>query len=904
MILEEIKLKNFKSYKNSTIKFDNGISLILGENGAGKSTILDAIRYALFKKYDGVLDDLTRKTTEENDNVNEILVELTFRQNNIKYVVKRGKKNSTNLSTLMRLNRENEIIEITKKESDITKQIEEIIEVDSDSFLNAIYIRQGEITDLIEKKASERKQLISKLLNLEKLEKSWLNLKDIINEYDKQKERKIGQLTQEDSLLNEKEEIESEITTLKQVIIEDKKNEEKIKNKYDDLKNKLDTLTSNKQQYEHKNTSLNEKNSMLNTFKQQLENNEKELNNLNEIKKENISLKREISSLDKLKELLELKNEYDNKNNEYKNINEQLEKIDQLNITINNTKENYNNYIQKENKLKELTDEYNKLSDEYDKYKSLEIQEDTNHKKRQEITKKMQKTVNYGREILNENFYSLEQMRTAYNKEFEENNNLIKEYEDNINKYQIEINSNQINRTNIEKSLNQLKDTTDKCPICQSEITHDKHEELSKQYHEKIEEYTNNIDSLTSNLNHEEEKKNNCKKRLETIELIEMDKLQLEQQQLDELVEDKNKIKEEIEEYSEVVEKYNKLQEDINQLKNEKDKLEKDKDDYLISVNTKETIGNVNKLNERKSIINDELEKIKHQMKIISQQVSVKDNIKRTIDHLEKRKVIYNKNLGTLENEEKTVEENRNINNNITHITSEIENIKKEILELSYDSEQFQNINSQYTSCEGKLQETRNIIVKNETIVKEKKESLEKIKDELKSFEKIKLEQTYLNDYLNLLENLRKLYSKDGIQKDIRNRIRPRIEIESSKIFNEFNFDYDLIKLDENYDIFIKKADETIPVSMLSGGEQIVVALSLRLAIAKVISDRKTDLLILDEPTVHLDEQRRQDLVEILRQTNISPQMLIVTHDADMMAISENIIEIRKDNGISSYVEK
>ena len=51
MIFTKLKLNNFKSHENTTIRFENGISVIVGENGAGKSTIFEAISFALFKQH-------------------------------------------------------------------------------------------------------------------------------------------------------------------------------------------------------------------------------------------------------------------------------------------------------------------------------------------------------------------------------------------------------------------------------------------------------------------------------------------------------------------------------------------------------------------------------------------------------------------------------------------------------------------------------------------------------------------------------------------------------------------------------------------------------------------------------------------------------------------------------------
>ena len=45
MIINKLTLDNFKSHEHTVINFNKGISLILGGNGAGKSSILEAISY-------------------------------------------------------------------------------------------------------------------------------------------------------------------------------------------------------------------------------------------------------------------------------------------------------------------------------------------------------------------------------------------------------------------------------------------------------------------------------------------------------------------------------------------------------------------------------------------------------------------------------------------------------------------------------------------------------------------------------------------------------------------------------------------------------------------------------------------------------------------------------------------
>lgn len=86
MIFTKLKLNNFKSHENTVINFEKGISVIVGENGAGKSTILEAISFALFKQHTAKkIDDLVR------NNANSMSVELEFSSNNREYKIVRDK---------------------------------------------------------------------------------------------------------------------------------------------------------------------------------------------------------------------------------------------------------------------------------------------------------------------------------------------------------------------------------------------------------------------------------------------------------------------------------------------------------------------------------------------------------------------------------------------------------------------------------------------------------------------------------------------------------------------------------------------------------------------------------------------------------------------------------------------
>ena len=256
--------------------------------------------------------------------------------------------------------------------------------------------------------------------------------------------------------------------------------------------------------------------------------------------------------------------------------------------------------------------------------------------------------------------------------------------------------------------------------------------------------------------------------------------------------------------------------------------------------------------------------------------------------------------IGQIQDKESVTNKIKEMSDEISINEKTLNDISSDLENINFDEKIFETINDTYTQNKKILDEKKINIIKLETEIKKDEESITKNNRELKELEDIALEQKNLTDYLQLLDTLRDIYSKDGVQKDLRDNVRPLIEKETLDIFNEFDFDYSGIKLDEDYNITIYHKNEELDSKIISGGEKIVIALSLRLGIAKVLSENKTDLLILDEPTIHLDEERRKSLIDIIREINFVPQMIVVTHDDEMESLSSNIIKIVKQNGISS----
>ena len=246
----------------------------------------------------------------------------------------------------------------------------------------------------------------------------------------------------------------------------------------------------------------------------------------------------------------------------------------------------------------------------------------------------------------------------------------------------------------------------------------------------------------------------------------------------------------------------------------------------------------------------------------------------------------------------------RKENENITQKTlEELEDITNKIRELNYNEKSHERVKNDWNLKNEELNqltgEKQNLIGQ----IDQLSISIKELENKIESFQKYEKDLKNLKDFLKLLKFIRDLYGKDGVQKDLRNISRPLIEEKTRDLFEKFNFEYSDIKLDDDYDVTIYGPTGESSLDMISGGEKIAVALALRLGITQVLSGGSLELIMLDEPTIHLDTYRRQELIDLLKKMSIIPQMIIVTHDVDLEDAADNILRIEKEEGNSFLVE-
>ena len=200
-----LELKEFGPYKNEIIEWDRIINepifLITGKTGSGKSTLFDAITYALYNKTTGGKDiaSLRTKTALDKDKTQ---VNFDFELSGKKYRIERtlaylkaGNKNLTSGKVALMQYNDEKLEVIATKEQEVKEKIEELIGLDDKQFCQIIILPQGKFKEFLLSKSSEKKETLRSLFNTYFYQKFVEQLQEQAKKLDSSHKQKEKELT-------------------------------------------------------------------------------------------------------------------------------------------------------------------------------------------------------------------------------------------------------------------------------------------------------------------------------------------------------------------------------------------------------------------------------------------------------------------------------------------------------------------------------------------------------------------------------------------------------------------------------------------------------------------------------------------------------------------------------------
>ena len=169
--------------------------------------------------------------------------------------------------------------------------------------------------------------------------------------------------------------------------------------------------------------------------------------------------------------------------------------------------------------------------------------------------------------------------------------------------------------------------------------------------------------------------------------------------------------------------------------------------------------------------------------------------------------------------------------------------------------------------------------------------------------EQARQELARVRTQLEALDRSRRLHDEldrafTDLRTDLNVQLRPEIgEVASSFLTDLTDGRYDELELDDSYNLTV--LEDGTPKPVISGGEEDIANLCLRLAISQMIAERAGQtfsLLILDEVFGSLDEARRQNVVQLLRGLHDRfEQVIIITHIEQVREGLDRVISVRYD---------
>ena len=163
MIPLRLTLRNFLSYRQATLAFDGlHVACVCGANGAGKSSLLEAIAWAVWGQ--------SRASSEDNIihlGETEARVDFTFRCRDQTYRIIRSRYRRQASALEFQVETPEGFRVLTGRGMRATQAlIHQHIRLDYDTFVNSAYLRQGRADEFMLKRPSDRKRILADLLKL------------------------------------------------------------------------------------------------------------------------------------------------------------------------------------------------------------------------------------------------------------------------------------------------------------------------------------------------------------------------------------------------------------------------------------------------------------------------------------------------------------------------------------------------------------------------------------------------------------------------------------------------------------------------------------------------------------------------------------------------------------------
>jgi DNA repair protein SbcC/Rad50 len=309
-----LELRNYRRFKQLKLQFPDGIVGILGLNGAGKSTVIESIAWALFGNVDEVVrttrDNVKRAGAGPQENCEAI---LEFELGGSEYRLERM-MGGKNLSMKAELRTKSKIL--AEGDKPVRKMVEKLMGMDHKSFFTSVFARQKELNALQNVAAGERKKVVLRMLRIDGIDTVLADIRadkrnvlariegaqhTLLAEDGREREKVLGERIPELTTTLEASKKDFDIAERSEQLAA--KEADVVRKKRDELKKDVDAYTSSSSELKAKQSALKELAKREEHIQEKISSTESRLKRLPELEREDAEFKRISEAKDNLEKL-------------------------------------------------------------------------------------------------------------------------------------------------------------------------------------------------------------------------------------------------------------------------------------------------------------------------------------------------------------------------------------------------------------------------------------------------------------------------------------------------------------------------------------------------------------------------------------------------------------------------
>ncbi len=894
-----VDLQNVKSYERASVRFARGTNAICGYNGAGKSTILEAIGFALFDALPVNQDQFVR----EGEKTATVTVHVAGDDGRPFQLVRKCGSQSQYYVYDEEIDQK-----LTDGKSDTIGWLHEFTGVERSGDLSALFqdavgVPQGLLTAAFLETAGRRKDVFNPLLRVDEYERVWQALREparCLRESIAEERERIARLEGEvKALPAERQRAED----LHEAIAEGEAARVDAKVELDDVTERKEALAEVKQRLEGLEREVAEAEGKAETRKAEWRSARDALRQAEEAQaavsetedghqaylaaQEQLDrLERERGERDRLKEMRQAGDKA------LALAKQQITRLEADREEIAEAEETLEKLKPKVQLQEALEEQLNEAE------RAAERLED-----RRERLKERQRHLSQLKEQLVDVEEGLEEAAEV-EKTIDRLKRKLREIGQTLDRLTSEVAACEANLNQVREQTETLASTEEAtCPICEGPLTPDHRAELLERNRAMGEHLEEELEDLHGEKADVEEVEQDLQARLDERQgrlktlprLEEKDKLSDQIATEQEAITD---VENEIAELADTAGRVGQLSDDLNEVGDPRRT-------YRRAADTVQRRGAVeNELVEAE----EEVVGLSSQLGALEEDLTAYEDLdermegqrRRRDSHTEdhKRYVAHVREADTVEDRQQYLATKEEA---LTVAQAELGRLTEERVRVAeaYDAEAYQHLQQTYDY----LRET--VATLNEGLRHRRKqldatqETIERLTEVEYKLDQARAERDELKELLSLMEHLRQVVRDAGPQ--VTRALVKVIAAEAARLYADIMADRSA-RLDwtEDYEIILKSGGRVRGFPQLSGGEQMAAALAVRLALLKEVS--AIDLAFFDEPTANLDDRRRDNLAEQILNIKGFSQLFVISHDDTFEQDTDHVVRVVKEDGRSQPI--